>query len=53
MLFKDYSHSSYTLLSKNNRINSEKQAKELLCQYSWDYAINHSENEDENEKKII
>lgn len=23
-----------------------------MCLYSWDYAINHNENEEENEKKI-
>ena len=28
----------------------KKEAKEHLCLYSWDYRINHNENEDENEK---
>ena len=37
--FENYSHSSSLLSSK-------KQA----CLYSWDYAINHKETEDENEK---
>ena len=23
-----------------------------MCLYSWDYTINHNENEDENEKYI-
>ena len=47
---EDYSHSSSTLWSKNNRAYSKRQAKEQVCLYSWDYAINHNENEDEKEK---
>ena len=35
---------------KNNRTPSKKQAKEQVCLYSWDYTLNHNENEDENEK---
>ena len=38
------------LSSKNNKIYSKKWAKEQVCQYSWDYTINHNENEGENEK---
>ena len=49
LLFENYSHSSSLLLSKN-RIYSKNRAKEHLCLYSWDDAINHNENEDENEK---
>ena len=26
--------------------------KNQACPYSWDYTINHNENEDENEKKL-
>ena len=40
---KKYAHS----LSKN-RTYSKKLAQ--VCLYSWDYTINHNENEDENEK---
>ena len=32
-------------------ILKNKQKNKHVC-YSWDYAINHNENEDENEKKI-
>ena len=49
-LFKSYSHSSSTLSCKNNRTYSKKQAKEQVTPYFWDYAINHNETEDENEK---
>ena len=28
----------------------KKQAKEQVCLYSWDYTIDHNENEDGNEK---
>ena len=38
------------LSSKNNRRYSKKQAKEQVHLYSWDYMINHNENEDQNEK---
>ena len=44
LLFENDSHSSSTLPSKNNK----NQAKEQVCLYSWDYAINHNDNEDEN-----
>ena len=50
LLFENYSFSSPMSLSKNIRIFSKKEAKEEVCLYSWDYAINHNENEDENEK---
>ena len=50
LLFENYSHSSYTLSSKNNGTHSAKEAKKQVCQYSWDYMINHNKNEDENEK---
>ena len=50
LLFENYSHSSSTLLSKDNRTYSRKEAKEQVCLHSWDYAINHNENEDGNEK---
>ena len=46
-LFENYSHSSSTLSSKNNRTYSKKYVKEL---YLWDYTINHNENEDGKEK---
>ena len=52
LLFENYSHSSSTLSSKNNRAYSKKQANEQVSLYSWDYPINHNENEDENDKKI-
>ena len=42
-----YWHSS-SRLSSDNKTYSQKQAKEQACLYSWDYAINHNENEDEN-----
>ena len=50
LLFENYSHSSSMLSSKNRRIYSKKLAKEQVGLYSWDYEINHHENEDENEK---
>ena len=46
-LFENYSHSSSTLSSKNNRTYCKKYVKEL---YLWDYTINHNENEDGKEK---
>ena len=49
-LFENYSHSSSTLSSKNNRTCSKKQAEEQMYLYSWDYAINHNENENEDKK---
>ena len=33
-------------------ILKKKQAKKQACLYSWDYMINHNENEDQNEKYI-
>ena len=50
LLIENYSHSSSMLSSKNIRIYSKKLAKEQVGLYSWDYMINHNENEDENEK---
>ena len=50
LVLENYSHSSSTLLSENNRTHSIKQAKEQSCLYSWDYTINHNDNEDENKK---
>ena len=50
LLFENYSHSCSTFSSKNNKISFQKLAKEHVCPYSWDYASNHDENEDENEK---
>ena len=47
LLFENYSHSSSTLSSKNNRRYSEKQAKENCVSI---HTINHNENEDENER---
>ena len=49
---ENYSHTSSTLSSKNNRTHSKKYAKEQVYLYSWDYTINSNENEDENEGKI-
>ena len=50
MLFENYySHSLSALSSKNNRGYSKELAKEHVCLYSWDYTINHDENEDEKE----
>ena len=51
-LFDNYSHSSHTLSSENNRTYSKNWAKKQACVCSWDYTINHNEKEDENEKKI-
>ena len=50
LLFENFSYSSSTLLSKNNMAYSKIQAKKQVCLFSWDYAINHDENGDENEK---
>ena len=50
LLFENYSHSSSTLSSKNNWTYSKKEAKEQVSLYSWNYTINHNENEDENKK---
>ena len=47
LLLENYSHSSSALSSKNNRIYSKKLAKEQVALYSWDYTINHNENEDD------
>ena len=35
------------VISKNNRTYSKKQAEEQVFLYSWDYTINHNENEEE------
>ena len=52
LLFDENCSNSWcTLLSKNNRAYSKKQAKKQVCLYSWDYTINHNKNKDENEKK--
>ena len=40
------------MLSKNNKACSKKYAKEHVCLYSWDYTINHNENEVENKINI-
>ena len=50
LLLENYSHSSFTLSSKNNRTYSKNSAKEQVRLHSWDYTINYNENEDENEK---
>ena len=50
LLVENYSLSSSTLLSKNNKTYSKKQAKEEVCLYSWYYMINHNQNEDGTEK---
>ena len=50
MLFGNYSHSSPTSSSKNNKIYSKKYTKEQMCLYSWDYTINHNQNKNEDEK---
>ena len=47
-----YWHSSSTLSSNNSRACSKKNPKEQACLYSWDYAIYHNENEDENENRL-
>ena len=53
LLFENYSHSSSMLSCKNDRrYSKKKQAKKQACLYSWDYMINHNENEDQNEKYI-
>ena len=49
LIFENYSHFS----SRNRWTYSKKKQKKQVCLYSWDYAINHNVNEDENEKKII
>ena len=36
--------------SENNRAYSKNQEKEQAGLFSWDYMINHSETDDENEK---
>ena len=45
--FENYSHSSSTLSSKNNRTYSKKEAKEHACLYSRECTSNHDENEDD------
>ena len=52
MLFENYSHSSSTLSTKNDMTRSAKYAKEQVYLYSWNYTINHNNNEGENEKYI-
>ena len=52
LTLENYWHSSSTLSSDNNRTYSKKQEKEQACLYSWDYAINHNKNEDENENRF-
>ena len=52
MLFENYSHSSSTLSTKNDITRPAKYAKEQVYLYSWNYTINHNNNEDENEKYI-
>ena len=49
--FKNYSQTSSTLSSKNNRTYF-KNKKKSKCLFSWGYTINHNENGDENEKQI-
>ena len=53
LLFENDSHSSSTLSSRNNGTYSKNYAKEYLCLHSRVYKINHNENDDENEKKIL
>ena len=50
LLIENYLHSSFMLSSKISMTLSKKWAKGQVCLYSWDYTINHNENEDENEK---
>ena len=50
LLFVNYSHSSSALSFKNNSIYCKKEVKKHVCLYSWDYTINHDENEDKNKK---
>ena len=52
LLFENYSHSSFTLSFKNNRTYSKNYPNEKGRLCSWDYAINHKENGDENKKQI-
>ena len=49
-LFENYSYSSSTLSSKNNKTCTTKQVKWHKCRYSRDYTISHNENGYENEK---
>ena len=49
-LFDDYLHSLYVIIQKNNKRYSKKNAKKQASVNLWDYAINHNENKDENEK---
>ena len=46
LLFENYIH----IIIQNNTTYSKKIAIEQVRLYSWDYRINHNENEDENEK---
>ena len=51
LVFENYSHSSFPLSSKDNIGHIFfKKAKDQVYMYSWDYTINHNENEYENEK---
>ena len=52
LLFKNYSHSSSALPSKNSTY-SKKQAKKQICLYSTDYTFNHNGNENKNGKEHI
>ena len=47
LLFQNY---TFFIHAENNRTYSKQMSKQQMCLYSWDYAINHCENEDENEK---
>ena len=48
-LFENYSHSSSRHYPKIIG-HTLKWVKEQMCMYSWDYTINHNENEDEKEQ---
>ena len=50
LLLENYSHSSWMLSSKTNRIYSKKLAKEQVGLYSSDYMINHTENKEKKWK---
>ena len=49
LLFENYFHSSSTSSPKKNMGHTLKN-KQKNSLYSWDYPINHNENEDKNEK---
>ena len=50
LIIENYAHSSYTSSSKNYGTYSKSKITSV-CLYSWDYVINHNENEDQNEKR--